>query len=119
MGRDYFVCLLGGNHALENAQVGVDGEVVIGDIDGAFDGSAEETHFGGQGKREGGTLPALLLGDDLYGKAGALEEVVERAIDGADDFFLGPIVRDGDAHQFHLDGSCRAGLAPLFDSREG
>jgi len=100
VGGDHLLGFPGGNHALEEAQVGVDGEVVISDFDGAFDWGAEQADFGGEGKGEGGALPAFLLGNDLYREADALEQVVERAIDGADDFFRRAIVRDGDTHVF-------------------
>lgn len=51
----------GGDEAFEQAQVGVNGEVVVGDEDGAGDRGAHKTHFGDEGKDEGVAMPGAAL----------------------------------------------------------
>jgi hypothetical protein len=63
-----------------------------------FYGGTKQAHLCGERKGERGALPTLMLLGQAHGQAYALEKVVERAIDGANDFFFGTIVGNGDAH---------------------
>ena len=47
---DHFLGFLGGDYAFEDAEVGVDGEVAIGDLDSTLNGCADQAHFCGEGE---------------------------------------------------------------------
>jgi hypothetical protein len=89
--------LFGGDHVFENAEVDVDGDVLVGDVDGAFDRGAEESHFDDERKGEAVATPAALFLRELDGHGdGGFKDVVEGTIDGLLDVFFGTLVRDGD-----------------------
>jgi len=48
LGGDEFAGGVGWDQTFEHAQVGVDGDVGVGDFDRAFDGRAEQTHLRGE-----------------------------------------------------------------------
>ena len=89
----------GGDEAFEEAEIGVDGEVVVGDEDGAGDRSAHKAGFGYKGKDQSVALPgAAFIGEFDGERDGSGEDVVERAIDGLFDFADGAMVGDGNFH---------------------
>src|SRR5216683_4057723 len=82
------------NETAEQAEVGVDGNVVVGDFDGAFDGRAEQAPLCGESEEQSGALPGSLLDVYFYGEiGGGSEQVVKGAIDGLHDFGFRAIVR--------------------------
>src|SRR6201984_1687680 len=50
-----------GNETIEQAQIGVHGDVVVGDFYGAFDRGAEQAPLRGEGEVEGRALPGSFL----------------------------------------------------------
>src|SRR6266849_2382958 len=73
--------LFGGDHAFEDAEIGVDSDVAIGDFDSALDGCAEQAHLGGEREGQRCALPALVFLNELHrNTADPLEEIVEAFI---------------------------------------
>jgi len=90
----------GGDEAFEEAEVGVDGEVVVGDEDGAGDGSAHEAGLGDEGEDQSVALPgAAFIGEFDGERDGSGEDVVERAVDGLFNFVDSAFVGDGNFHR--------------------
>lgn len=69
-GGDGLLGLGGGDEALEEAEVGVNGEVVVSDKDGAGDRGAHEAHFGDEGKDEGVAMPGAAFLREFDGDSG-------------------------------------------------
>jgi hypothetical protein len=92
-----------GEEAFEDAEVYVNGEVVVGDQHGTGDGRADHiqrAHSGDQRKGEGVGVPAAVLLNEFDGQTDrAGEDVVKRAVESPLDVVLVAVVGDGDLHE--------------------
>jgi hypothetical protein len=111
---DYLAGFFCGEEAFEDAEIYVNGEVVVGDEDGAGNGSADHiqrAHFGDQRKSESVGVPAAVFLNEFDGQGDrAGEDVVEGAVESLFDFVFAAVVGDGDFHgEANLAGKAERG----------
>src|SRR5215831_6976018 len=98
----HFAGFGGRDQTFEKAEIDVDGELAIADVNCAGDGcahQAQRTHFRNEGKCKMVSAPASgLLNQFDRHRAGVRKEVVERAVNGLLDLFFAAAVGDGDLH---------------------